>query len=337
MPSRFPRALGWLLLIPLGVLLGIGLGLSDRRSSLGMGGSITIAVTMFGAAAVFLLVSRWRADAHYDRLRTANPGALILEARKSDRTVVALSRLRGAQPFSVGESYFLLVDEEGLSVHSRRRVDPLLLGWERIGALTPGFVRIGGRAAAGLVVEVDPPGVGLPVAVRATHFLSGVRTSPSSARIEGVRNEIEAVRRRLRAADDLPTHGCPERLRELDPTAPRLLPGPSVAALRSAGLRLRTAGVIVIVAFLLLVVTGVSREAATPVALPTTLVVTGVLLLTAGLTILQFVPFRVAREYEAGYTTTSDGSTDVDHLDPRTGAILRPAGLRAATEEQPGA
>ncbi|OOB91061.1 hypothetical protein [Rathayibacter sp. VKM Ac-2630] len=212
-PSRFPRALGYLLLIPLGVVVGVApVAVGEGRSS-GIVPMIVVMLVIFVPLVAWILSVRWRTDALWDRLRTAHPDAVILEAQRTPETVSALPRVQSNRFFSLAMMYFLVIDEDGVAIHSSSAGSekPVVLAWDRLGPFSTGAVRIGRHSGTALVVTVAPSGEQLPVAVRDSGPMAAVRISPTPAGVAALIEALEEVRRRPREGrtPSTPTAGGP--------------------------------------------------------------------------------------------------------------------------------
>ncbi len=134
-PSRWPRALWWLLFIPAFVMVATPVALLGRGGSLGVSLTALISLIVAVPIVVYILFLRWRADARYDAVTALLPSAHVLEGIACDPTTAGLFGVGGANASTQAKRGFAVAfDEEGARFYEggRHVVEFLRLEWGQV-------------------------------------------------------------------------------------------------------------------------------------------------------------------------------------------------------------
>ncbi|MBN9631437.1 MAG: hypothetical protein J0I18_12605 [Actinobacteria bacterium] len=113
-PSRWPRALWWLLFIPLFAIPVTGLEMLGRGGELGLGITTLISLAVVVPLVVVMLCLRWRADARFDAVRALWPHGYVVEGLACDPTTAGLFAIGGRQAAERAKGgYTVAFDTEG--------------------------------------------------------------------------------------------------------------------------------------------------------------------------------------------------------------------------------
>ena len=332
-PSRWPRALWWLLFIPAFVIPMTAFEMLGRGRELGLGIATIIALGVAVPLVVVILCLRWRADARYDAVKALWPHGYVVEGIACDPTTAGLFAVGGRQAARGAKGgYAVVFDAEGARFYAggRNAVEFLRLGWSQIAIVDVTTVGVtGGRQAAALTLSVvhDGSATALPLVIKATKGITGFRFSSP---VE-VQDHLRAVERlRGTATTALPVPSATPAVGSSDrPVRRALAPGIASTTMNRAGLVAFGFGLLSFVAMLPFGILTWTHVWAVPTAVFLPLLCVGLFGITAGRMIWIFVPTRERAELRAGYVLSNSGDLAVDQLDPRTGYVIRPAGSPA--------
>ena len=338
-PSRWPRALWWLLFIPAFVIPVTGLEMLGRGGELGLGLTTLICLAIVVPMVIYLLCLRWRADARYDAVRALWPHGYLVEGLACDPTTAGLFAVGGQQAAEQAKrGYALVFDAEGARFYAggRNAVEFLRIHWSQVVAVDTTTVTVpGGRQAAALTLRIvdDGRSATLPIVIKATKGLTGFRYS-SPVEVQDHRRAVETLRGTRDARQPVPVAVGTADVSS-DPSGRRaLIPGIASTTMNLVGV---AAFGFAALAFLAMLPFGILTwthiwVAPTAVFLP--LLFAGLFGVFVARMLWIFVPARERAELRAGYTLSNDGDLGVDQLDPRTGYVIRPAGGEALDRQQ---
>ncbi|MCI0157896.1 hypothetical protein KNO15_14445 [Leifsonia shinshuensis] len=184
-PSRWPRALWWLLLIPLFALPVTGLEMLGRGGELGLGITTLIALAVVVPVVAVLLCLRWRADARSDAVKALWPHGYIVEGLACDPTTAGLFAVGGREAADRAKGgYAVAFDAEGARFYAggRRTVEFLRIRWSQVADLAATTVTVPGRQASALTLSIlhDGTSTTLPLVIKATQASRGSATTRRS-------------------------------------------------------------------------------------------------------------------------------------------------------------
>lgn len=332
-PSRWPRALWWLLFISAFAMVSTPLALLGRAGSLGWSVTALISLAIVVPLVIYLICRRWRADARYDAVTALLPSAYVVEGIACDPTAASLFSVGGANASEKAKrGYTVAVDRDGVRFYEGGKyiVEFLRVAWtdvESVELVTVAVASARQATALELAIAHEGESTKLPIAIKATQGLTGFRFSSPPEMHQHLKAFVS-----LRSASQstLRPSVRSEAVADEDPTAQRQL----VSGMSSVGMS-RFAGIAFLLGLIALfamlpfgILTWTHIWAAPSMFfLPFILVALGAI--GAGRMVGIFVPMRESAELRAGYTLSRDGDINVDQLDPKTGYVIRPAGLKA--------
>jgi hypothetical protein len=345
-PSRWPRALWWLLFIPGFVVLSTGfLLLRGGTEGLPLAAVISLAIAV--PLDAYILALRWRADARFDAVKELWPHGYLVEGLKCDPTTAALFSVGGATASaSIRGGFVAAFDSDGVRFYAgaRRAAEFLRVRWSDVEAIDTATVTVpNNRQATALTLTVahDNESTVLPIVIKATRGMSGFRYSSGAETLAHLK-AIRSLRGALPEAPHNATHTEAPRTQarteppSIDETLNRrdLAPGISSVGMARAALVAFAVGALAFLAMLPFGILTWTHIWAVPTAIFLPLLYVGLGGITVGRGVALFIPQRESAEVRAGYTLSSQGDINVDQLDPKTGYVIRPAGHPALSREQ---
>lgn len=329
-PSRWPRALWWLLLIPVFVMVVSGVEMLGRGGGLGFPVVALLSLAVVVPLDIGILWMRWRADARFDAVTALAPNGYVVEGLSCNPTSAALFRIGGtAASTNAGRGFVVVFDTDGARFYAgAREVSEFYrLRWSDVQAVSTQMVRVtNNRSTTALTLTVlqDGDSIVLPVVIKAAKGVTGFRFSSTTETLD----RADAIRK-LRG---LPTAPPPDEVHPRkaggdEPVERReLLHGLSSRELTWLGLigcLVGLVGLLGMLPFGVLTWTGiwtVPSETFMP------FLFVGLFAPVVGGVFVSFVPVRQSAETRAGYTFSRTGDINLDEVDCRSGYVIRPAG-----------
>ncbi|MDT5014956.1 MAG: hypothetical protein QOD39_1116, partial [Mycobacterium sp.] len=195
-PSRWPRALWWLLFIPGFVIPWTAFALLGRGRDLGVLSTALIALAVVVPLVISMLCVRWRADARFDAVTALSPSGYVVEGLSCDPTTAALFSVSGARASAqVKRGFAVVVDAGGARFYAgaSQVVEFLRLAWPEIESIDLTTVTVSGNrqaTALALTVAHDDESTMLPIVIKATKGITGFRYSSRGEVLE----HVQAIR-----------------------------------------------------------------------------------------------------------------------------------------------
>lgn len=337
--TRPAVSLLWLLLIPVGALIGGTLspgGLAQAAGSAASSSGVVAGGVIGAIAAVVLLAMSWRNATRRRKALALHPGAVLVEGADVEETGRALASIRnGIAPR--GHAYTVAFAPDGVHVYHDHDLTPVTtIAWADVESIREDVVTASSKPRSALVVDVRTVEgvIALPLVIAVSNGFQSAEGLVAKAA-----SGVDAVRRAsgsavgASASASAPSSPPPPVASTGYATPPRrqLLPGVSSARLKTwARVPPYVGGAIVLAVFAMRLF---SRPGTTS---GWTMVAFGAIASMSLLALLLFVLAGRAekREREAGYTLNRLGEISVDQLDPATGYVIRRAGRPQLTKEQ---